>query len=185
MNDQMRAFRKYYFTMHPYEQATFFQELEDDLRLRLYGYVSPDEFAEIIESMDIEETLPYFTEMDPRYSAAIFSALPADDAVDILNMLDKEEVVSFLTRMDKESSDEIKNLLHYEEKTAGSIMTTEFIVLDENESVAEVMQYLKQQAPDAETIYYLYVVDADKRLVGVISIRDLIIANHDTKIRDI
>src|SRR5699024_9984232 len=101
------------------------------------------------------------------------------------NMLDKEEVVSFLTRMDKESSDEIKNLLHYEEKTAGSIMTTEFIVLDENESVEEVMQYLKRQAPDAETIYYLYVVDADKRLVGVISIRDLIIANHDTKIRDI
>src|SRR5699024_1519564 len=103
MNDQMRAFRKYYFTMHPYEQATFFQELEGELRFRLYGYVSPDEFAEIIESMDIEETLPYFTEMDPRYSAAIFSALPADDAVDILNMLDKEEVVSFLTRMDKES----------------------------------------------------------------------------------
>src|SRR5699024_2487438 len=101
------------------------------------------------------------------------------------NMLDKEEVVSFLTRMDKESSDEIKNLLHYEEKTAGSIMTTEFIVLDENESVAEVMQYLKQQAPDAETIYYLYVVDADKRLVGGLSIRDLIIADHDTKIRDI
>ncbi|WP_405103181.1 magnesium transporter [Oceanobacillus sp. FSL H7-0719] len=184
-NDEIDPFRKYYFTMHPYEQATFFIEQEKELRERLYGYLSPDEFAEIIESMEIEETLDYFREMDPRFSAEILSELPADDAVDILNFLDKEEVVSFLTSMDEDAANEIKNLLHYEEKTAGSIMTTEFVVLNALDTVQEVMQYLKEKAPDAETIYYLYVVDNDKRLVGVISIRDLIIADNDLLIKEI
>lgn len=184
-NDEIASFRKYYFTLHPYEQATFFIEQEKELRERLYGYLSPDEFAEIIESMEIEDTLDYFKEMDPRFSAAILSALPADDAVDILNFLGKEEVVSFLTSMDEDAANEIKSLLHYEEKTAGSIMTTEFVVLNALDTVQEVMQYLKEKAPDAETIYYLYVVDNDKRLVGVISIRDLIVADNDDLIKEI
>lgn len=185
INDEIKPFRKYYFTMHSYEQATFFQGLDEELRHRLYGYLSPTEFAEIIESMEIEETLTYFKEMDPRFSAAILAELPVDDAVDILNHFDKDEVVSFLTRMDKESADEIKNLLHYEEKTAGSIMTTEFIVLNETQTVKEAMQFLKQKGPDAETIYYLYVVDKDKRLAGVLSLRDLIVSDDDTTIQSI
>jgi len=184
-NDEIDPFRKYYFTMHPYEQATFFMEQKKKLRERLYGYLSPDEFAEIFESMEIEDTLDYFEEMDPNFSAAILSALPADDAVDILNFLGKDEVVSFLMSMDEDAANEIKNLLHYEEKTAGSIMTTEFVVLNATDTVEEVMQFLKEKAPDAETIYYLYVVDNDKRLVGVISIRDLIVADNNSLIKEI
>lgn len=184
-NDELRAFRKYFFTMHTYEQANFFMEQDKELRNRMYGFLSPDEFAEIMESMEIEDTLTYFTEMDPRFSASILSELPADDAVDILNLLDKEEVVSFLTMMDQEAAGEIKNLLHYEEKTAGSIMTTEFIVLHETQTVEETMKLLKEEAPDAETIYYLYVVNEAKHLVGVLSIRDLIISDDDTTIEEI
>lgn len=184
-NEEIEPFRKYYLSMHPYEQASFFIEQDKALRNRIYGYLSPAEFAEIIESMEIEDTIEYFTEMDTRFSASILSELPPDDAVDILNLLDKDEVVSFLTRMDKEAADEIKNLLHYEEKTAGSIMTTEFVALIESQTVEEVMKYLKEKAPEAETIYYLYVVDDDKRLVGVLSIRDLIIADNDETIKSI
>ncbi len=91
-------------------------------------------------------SLSFFEEMDPRYAAMIFSEMPVDDAVDILNELDKEKVVSYLTIMDKESADDIKQLLHYEEKTAGSIMTTEYVVLFEDQTVAETMQQLKKRS---------------------------------------
>lgn len=111
--------------------------------------------------------------------------MSTDDAVDILNELEKDVVVSFLTIMDEKAAEEIKQLLHYEEKTAGSIMTTEFVAIYQTKTVKDTMQHLKAEAPEAETIYYLYVLDEDKRLVGVLSLRDLIIAADDALIADL
>jgi len=183
--DNIQSFRTEFLDMHAYEQANFFVEQDKEMRKRIYGYLSPDEFAEMIESMEMEDTLDYFTEMDPRYSGAILTELPADDTVDILNLMDREEAVTFLTIMDEDSTEEIKQLLDYEEKTAGSIMTTEFIAIYNTHTVEQVMQLLKEEAPDAETIYYLYVINEAKKLVGVLSIRDLIIADNDDVIQDL
>src|SRR5699024_1805677 len=80
---------------------------------------------------------------------------------------------------DDQSANEIKKLLHYEEKTAGSIMTTEYVHLYEKQTVKEAMRSLRKQAPDAETIYYLYVLNQEKQLVGVLSLRELIVAEGD------
>lgn len=100
--------------------------------------------------------------MNPTYAAEMLSNMYADDAVDVLNELDKDQVVSYLTIMDDESAKEIKELLHYEEYTAGSIMTTEFVAISKNQTVRSAMYILKNEAPNAETIYYIYVVDDDK-----------------------
>ena len=108
----------------------------------------------------------------------MLSEMSADDAVDVLNELDKEQVASYLTIMDEEAADEIKELLHYEEYTAGSIMTTEFVAIRENQTVHSAMHILRREAPEAETIYYVFVIDEQKHLAGVISLRDLIIAEE-------
>jgi len=108
-----------------------------------------------------------------------------DNAVDVLNELDKAQVVSYLTLMNQESANEIKALLHYEEYTAGSIMTTEYVVIPQNSTVRSAMTILRNAAPKAETIYYIFVVDEDERLTGVVSLRDLIIAHEDTLIHTI
>ena len=76
-------------------------------------------------------------------------------------------------------------LLAYEEYTAGSIMTTEYVSILENSTVRSAMTVLRKEAPNAETIYYVFVVDESIDLTGVISLRDLIIADEDTLIRDI
>ncbi|MUV36503.1 Magnesium transporter MgtE [Lentibacillus sp. JNUCC-1] len=176
--DQMTDFRHVYLEMHPYDQAMYFMQLGKEKRMQLYTYLSPEEMAEIMENIEREDTEPYFIEMDPHFAAMVLGRMSADDAVDILNELDKDQVVSFLTLMDDQPAEEIKQLLHYEEKTAGSIMTTEFVALFKTQTISEVMKQLKQEAPEAETIYYLYVLDEDKRLVGVTSLRDLIIAEE-------
>ncbi|MFG6149440.1 magnesium transporter [Halobacillus sp. B23F22_1] len=184
-NEQIDQFRAEFLDLHPYDQAKIFEEVEDDVRLQIYTYLSPEEVADVMEHIDYDEIEPFFTEMDPRFAAQVFAEMSTDDAVDILNELDKNKVASFLTIMDDDSAEEIKDLLHYEEKTAGSIMTTEFVVVKAGMTIREAMLHLRKEAPDAETIYYTYVIDEDKRLVGVISLRDLIISEEDWVISDV
>ncbi|MFQ3543909.1 magnesium transporter [Halobacillus rhizosphaerae] len=184
-NDHIDQFRAEFLELHPYDQARIFEEMDADVRLQIYTYLSPQEIADVMEHIDYEEIEPFFAEMDPRFAAQVFAEMSTDDAVDILNELDKDKVASFLTIMDDDAADEIKDLLHYEEKTAGSIMTTEFVVVKEAMTIREAMLHLRKEAPDAETIYYTYVIDEDKRLVGVISLRDLIISEEEWLISDV
>ncbi|MFD2045365.1 magnesium transporter [Ornithinibacillus salinisoli] len=183
--ERIEEFRNSFLDLHPYEQAQFFTEIEPEDRFKVYTYLSPEEISDLMEHIDLEDIEAFFTEMDPSFAAMVFSDMATDDAVDILNEMEKDKVASFLTIMEKEAADEIKQLLHYEEKTAGSIMTTEFISVYKTQTVKQTMDQLKKEGPDAETIYYMYVVDEDKRLVGVVSLRDLIISDFDTLIEDI
>ncbi|MGN8644586.1 magnesium transporter [Gracilibacillus sp. HCP3S3_G5_1] len=185
VNEQIDQFRAEFLELHPYDQAKIFEDQDEDIRFLVYSYLSPEEMAEVIEQVDRDLVASFITEMVPRFATKIMEHMSTDDAVDILNELDKNKVASFLTIMDKKSSDEIKELLHYEEKTAGSIMTTEFVVITTKMTVKDAMRHLRKEAPDAETIYYIYVVDSFKKLVGVISLRDLIIAEGDWLIQDV
>jgi magnesium transporter len=180
-------FRELFFQLHPYDQANFYKKLPKEDRIYLYHYLSPDEMASIFENLEIDENdyERYLSEMDPFYVAMMLAHMYTDNAVDVLNHLKKDQVASYLTLMDEESAKEIKKLLHYEEYTAGSIMTTEYIAIHANQTVKSAMQILKNEAPKAEMIYYVYVIDEEKRLVGVISLRDLIIAVDDSMISEV
>lgn len=184
-NKHMDQFRQLFLDEHPYIQAQFFIKQDEESRLLIYAHLSAEEVALFMEDIDHEDTKTFIMEMDTPFAANVLAEMPADDAVDILNELDKEVVVSFLTIMDEQAADEIKQLLHYEEKTAGSIMTTEFVSLIKSQTAKQAMARIKEIAPDAETIYYMYVEDANKRLVGVLSLRELIVANEETLIEEI
>ncbi|TFD97587.1 magnesium transporter [Jeotgalibacillus sp. R-1-5s-1] len=181
------TFREEYFDLHPYDRAQFYFRLEPSQRVKIYEYLSPEEMGEIMENIDAddEDYEPLFAEMNPQYAADLLSHMYTDDAVDVLNELDKDQVASYLTIMDKESAEEIKNLLHYEEYTAGSIMTTEFVSIPEHSTVRSAMAILRNKAPGAETIYYTFVINEDRKLVGVVSLRDLITSDEDVLIKDI
>ncbi len=185
--ENIDLFREEFTELHPYDQAKVFMKLEKEERSKVYQYLSPEEMAGLFENLEVEEDEyeELLSEMNPSYVADMLSHMYADDAVDVLNELDKDQVVSYLTIMDDEAAQEIKELLHYEEYTAGSIMTTEFIAISANQTVRSAMYILKNEAPQAETIYYVYVIDEEKKLVGVISLRDLIVADDDTMISEI
>src|SRR5690625_2153190 len=180
-----REFRKFYLEMHPYDQAVFFKDQSDENRLKIYSYLSPKEMSVIKENVVIKESEKFITEMDPRFATMVITEMEVDDAVDILQELSKDEVASFLAILDKEASQEIKTLLHYEDKTAGSIMTTEYVSILNSSTAKKELFQMKKEAPDAETIYYTYVLDDQKKLVGVLSLRNLIIADEDDIIENI
>lgn len=185
--NEIEAFRDEFLELHPYDQATFYEKVEPDIRKIIYTFLSPTEMADIFEAIELDddEYEEFLKEMDTAYGAEMLSQMYADNAADVLNELDTEQRESYLEMMDDETADEINELLSYDEYTAGSIMTTEYVAIPENSTVRSAMTILRNEAPNAETIYYIFVVDEQHRLTGVISLRDLIIAEEDALIRSI
>ena len=184
---QMNDFRNLFLSLHIYEQGQFYQSLSAEDRQLLYNYLSPKELADVFDMIeeDNENMKDYLAEMRPNYATEMLSEMFADNAVDLLNMLDKSQKSKYLSLMSTEDAGEIKELLHYEDDTAGAIMTTEFVSIVANQTVRSAMYVLKNQADVAETVYYVYVVDQENHLVGVISLRDLIVNDDDTLIAEI
>ena len=185
--DDMKQFRELFLELHIFEQGQFYQSLTDEQRRQMYAYLSPKEIADmfdVIEEDNIHMT-DYLSEMRPGYAADMLAEMYTDNAVDLLNTLDKKQTAKYLSIMPHESAREIRELLHYEDDTAGAIMTTEYVSIVANQTVRSAMYVLKNEATAAETIYYIYVVDQANHLVGGISLRDLIINDDDVMIADI
>lgn len=186
-NDDIDQFRDEFLALHTYEQSEYFEDTTDENRQKIFQYLSPEEVANFFDQLDIDddEYELLFDKMNVTYASHILEEMSYDNAVDILNELTKPKVASLLTLMNKDDANEIKALLHYDEDTAGGIMTTEYLSLKAHTPVKEALLLVKAQAPDAETIYVIFVVDDDGKLVGVLSLRDLIVAENDVYIEDI
>ena len=180
-------FRKEFLTIHQYEQSEYFENTTNQNRQRIFEFLSPQEVSRFFNQLDIEgkEYEILFDSMHAHYASEVLENMSPDNAVDILNELSNSKVASLLALMDNRVTDKIKKLLHYEEDTAGGIMTTEYISLDIGTSVKEALMLVKSQAPDAETIYVIYVVDTAGQLVGVLSLKDLIVANIDAHVEEV
>lgn len=167
---------------HPADILDFMHEYED---LKYLFYKIPDEtIAEVLEYADEDkfELLSYFSDMKKRN---ILKAMAADELADFVGELEeerKEKVLSLLSQNDKK---EVIKLMNYGPETAGGIMTTEFVSIPENITVEQTLRYLQKDIDDAETAYYLFVVDYKRRLKGVVSLRELVSMPFDTYIAEI
>lgn len=179
-------FREKFLDWHLYEQGQFYLSLDKKERHLMYAYLSPKEMADMLDVIeeDHEGLTDYITEMSPNYVVAILENMYTDNAVDILSQLEEETARKYLDRMKPETSVNMKRLLHYEDKTAGSIMATEYVSIVANQTVRSALTLLKKKAQEAEIIYYVYVVSLANQLVGVISLRDLIVSDDDMMIED-
>ena len=119
------------------------------------------------------------------HMARLIEKMSHDDRADLLRRLDPVVVESLLRLVDEADRRDIATLVRYEENSAGALMTTDYAWLPENISAGEALERLRLQAPDRETIYYVYVLDDRRRLLGVVSLRDLILARRTALVRDI
>ncbi len=185
---QATKFRENFLLLHVYEQAQILTELTIRQRARLYRYLTPEELGGATFNAVEEEpeaVIKYFDEMTPNYAAAVLGQMYTDNAVDILAFAEKKKLVQYLRLMPTEKSAEIKEMLHYEDKTAGAIMATEFVQIVSNQTVRSGMHVLKKEAKEAEMVYYAYVVDDEEKLIGVVTLRQLLISDDDALIKDV
>jgi Mg/Co/Ni transporter MgtE len=120
--------------------------------------------------------------MESKRAAEILDEMSPDDAADLLADLPEDKAEELLDLMEPEESQDLRKLLEYPENTAGGIMTTEFVTASEETTVEEILNSLHQMAKDVETIYYIYVTSQSGDLVGVTSLREILMANRDEKV---
>lgn len=171
-----KTFRKLYLDLHPTNQLEIFIQLNRQLRQKLYTLISGDEFTEAFIELELEKQKLIINELTDKYMKELFDTIPTDDVADFLAELEKVDKDKILAAMTPEREMIIRELLSYPIETAGGLMAKEFITVSKDKKVSEVIDNLRFQAPDAETIYYLYVLDKESKLVGVVSLRDLIIS---------
>ncbi|MDI6891020.1 MAG: CBS domain-containing protein [Thermodesulfovibrionales bacterium] len=155
------------------EGATLFKDLDIDVAAETLSELTPETQIDIIREMDTDKAADIIEEMPPDEAADILSDLPPDKAKEILEKVGIEE------------AEDIQELLSHEEDTAGGLMTTEFIAYPSEITVREAMEKFRKDAEEKETVYYIYVIDANEKLIGVISLRELLISDQDAKLSDI
>lgn len=161
---------------HENDIADAVEKLTCDERKKIYRILEPDEVAEILSYMENAEL--YLKEMKLNQAANIVSRMDSDDAVDVLEKLDDDYREKLVRMMDYESSRDVRLIQSYEEDEVGSLMTTNFVVIDNKLSVRGAMRELVKQAGDNDNISTIYVVDESEVYYGAIDLKDLIVARE-------
>jgi magnesium transporter len=169
--------------LRPPDQADVFNELPTEAQDELLPRLNPEDSADILEELEDEEAAEIATRLETDELAAILDRMEPDEAADLLGDIAPEQVVGALSAID--GAEEIRSLLVHHDETAGGLMTSARIVLHENITAGDAIAHLRTITPEETTVYYLYVVDDDNSLVGVVSLHQLVIAPPLTEISEI
>lgn len=171
--------------LQPYDLARFYLNLPEKHQARFLMLVNAEQLADLIQELDKDRQLEVLNKLGLEKASHIMDLMDNDDLATLLGGLSEQEMETFLSVMKKEESRIVKDILEHPPETAGRLMTNRYVWIPLHYTVGETVNKLKSFAEIAETINYLYVIDSDKRLVGVVSYRDLILAGTDEKISDI
>ncbi|MBN2332369.1 MAG: magnesium transporter [Deltaproteobacteria bacterium] len=172
--------------LYPADIAHCMRFLSDDEQYLLFTRITDtDKAAETISELDISVANDILTRLPEEKTIRILKAMSDDDKADILAHLPEEISQQLLGKLGVEESQEIETLLSYRDDTAGGIMTTEFFALPEDLNVAEAIGAIRKRGDEAETVFYIYVVDQREHLVGIVSLRKLILSQPDIKLQQI
>ena len=179
--------RKAFSDLHPADIAELFQSLS--LREAEWAFNLIDDKekkADVLMELDEEDRKKLLEGMEPEQIGHFIDLLDTDDAVDLIQELDEEEREEVIQNIeDMEQAGDIVDLLQYDEDTAGGMMGTEFIKVNENLSMPECLKEMRHQAEDLDDIYYVYVVDDDDRLKGVLPLKKMITHPSVSKIKHV
>ena len=173
--------------LYPADIAELYQELNLGEAIYLYLLMDGDKAADVLMELDEEDRHKLLKELPNELIAKRFvDNMETDDAVDLMRELDEdtqEEILSHIE--DVEQAGDIVDLLKYDEDTAGGLMGTEMIVVNENWSMPQCIDEMRKQAEDMDEIYYVYVIDDDERLKGVLPLQRLITNPSVSKIKHV
>lgn len=171
--------------LHPADIADIMEQLDPQQRAEVIESLDAETAAEAIAEAEPEVQVQIMQQLDDETAAEILEQMEPDEAADLLEDLPDERSDELLEQMEPEDARDVKELMAYDVDTAGGLMTTEMVTIHTGLTCEQTIQRLREIAPRAEMIYYVYVVDLEERLVGVLSLRDLIIAPPETQVSDI
>lgn len=170
---------------HMVDLAIAFKELSQDNREKLFILMKdPEQIGEFFAILEESLFLETIKSVEFEKLVEIFDHMPSDDAASLLNLLDEDLSDKILSKMQKEESDNVEQLMSYGEDSAGSLMVTDFVAMEEDVTAKEVIDALQNKYLDVEMPFYIYVVDEYGNLVGVSSLRQLVVVQPDKPLKE-
>ena len=171
---------------HVADLADIFQDLKPEERLQCFKLLDVDKAADLIEYLPAQMQVELLGDIDENLASQIITQLPHDAAADVLGDMEEDESETYLDKLPHKFSEEVRELLTYNENTAGGIMNPAVLTVNSDMSVHDVLDYIRIKAEkDNMELYYVYVTDKQNHLLGVVSLRKLLTSPINQKIEDI
>ncbi len=171
--------------MKPADAADLIEHLDPDERVFIFKLLEPVSAGEVLVEVEPPIQEDIVEKMDNRSLTEIVETLDSDDAADLVGFLPKERAKSIIDSVEKQVSEELKKLLPYPEDTAGGIMALEFVAVRADATIKDAIEVIRKKKDEIKNLYHVWVVDDEGRLVGVVSIRDLLLESPEKKIKEI
>ncbi len=170
--------------VHPADVAEELSDLPLEEQVSRIQSLPLEDAAAALAEMEGDDQVEILENIDSDLAAQIVSEMSPDDAADVLDELEEEHRDELLNNLETEDADELRRLMKFDPDTAGGIMNTEVVILEENLTVDEAIQQIRREIEDKELPYYAFVVDDSEHLIGVLSLRDLLTAKPGTLLHD-
>ena len=184
INNNPNELQQYLEDLHPADILEVLRDRDLD-KLKVMSKLPTWLIANVFEEMEEEEKEDFINLFPELEQYKIVNEMTSDEIADLLSNFDPKRITRFLANIGKEAAEDVKELLTYEDDTAGGLMASEFVAINETMNVKETLKYLQSAVLDVESAYYLYVLDEKDILKGIISLRELVISTFDTKIGEI
>ncbi len=172
-------------SIHPADAADHLEKLDLDEQVSWVGQLPAVTAAEALEEMEEHQRALLLEKLETNLAARIMSEMSPDDAADALDELDEEHRAALLRRLKKEDAALLRRLMRFDPDSAGGVMTTECLVLDHRLSSDQAIAFIRKEIKDKEIPYYTYLVDENDRLVGVPSLRDILLSKPGVLLKDL
>ncbi|PKK90576.1 MAG: magnesium transporter [Candidatus Wallbacteria bacterium HGW-Wallbacteria-1] len=171
-------------SVNPADIAEIFEDHTAEETSKLIELASDERQVDLVEHLDLNDQVELITGLDPQKSASLIERMASDDRVDLILSLPEILRNEILSHISDDERHDIRKLMSFAEGTAGAVMTTDFASVSSDATVQEAIDHLRLISRDAETIFYVYVVDSRNVLQGIISLRYLIFSNPTQLVRD-
>lgn len=172
-------------TLHAADIADIIEELDSQSRTLLFQSLDNEKAAEVLEEVEIGIQRSILETLSDEKASDILEIMPSDEAADILEEIEDTRAEKLLTQMETESSEEIRELMEYERQTVGSLMSKDFVSFLPDISVKDALTQLKETKPGEESTHYLYLVNSKRKLLGVISLYDMVLSEAEIKLYEL
>jgi len=172
-------------TLHASDLADIIEELDRKTQAAVFASLDDEQAADVLEELETDAQISIIESMTVEKAADVLEKMPSDEVADILDEMEDDAAEELLSEMEKEVSEEVRELMEYADNKVGSLMATDFISFDENMTVASTIDELRRLKPESDSIYYIYVLDTNEKLIATVSLRDLIVSNPDVTLSSI
>lgn len=171
--------------MRAADLADLIEHLKSEERLYLFDLLEPDGAGDVLVEIEAPFQERIIHDLDDEVITDIVKELDSDDAADLVGDLPAERAKEIIDKLEDDVSDELERLLPYAEDSAGGIMALEYVAVNENSTIQEAIENIREKREEVENLYYLYVTDNFNRLVGIVSLKDLVLESPQKKIGEI